>query len=85
MRPDLAKFHHFGISLKVLSKFLTVYFLFGKMLSLLWQTCDIIELIFIVANGQILKKNLTIWSHCRKLCSLGILFDYLKATHGSKE
>ena len=33
------------------------------MLSILWQTCDIIELIFIVTNGQILKKNLTTWSH----------------------
>ena len=33
------------------------------MLSLLWQICDIIGLIFIVANGQILKTNLTIWSH----------------------
>ena len=54
--PDLAKFRHFG-------KFLTVYFLFGKMLSLLWQICDIIGLIFGVANGQILKNFLTIWSH----------------------
>ena len=34
------------------------------MLSLLWQLCDIIGLIFFVANGQILKNNLTIWSHC---------------------
>ena len=33
------------------------------MLSLLWQIYDIIGLIFIVANGQILKNNLTIWSH----------------------
>ena len=56
--PDLAKFHHFG-------KFSTVYFLFGKMLSLLWQICDIIELIFIDANGQILKNNPTICWQCR--------------------
>ena len=48
MWPD-AKFRHFG-------KSLLVYFSFGKMLSLLWQICDIIGLIFIVANGQILKK-----------------------------
>ena len=41
-------------------KFLTVYFIFGKMLSLLWQICDIIGLISIVANGQTLKNNLTI-------------------------
>ena len=42
---------------------LTVYFLFGKMLSLLWQICDIIGLTFIVANGQTLKNNLTICSY----------------------
>ena len=36
--------------------------LFGKMLSLLWQICDIFGLIFIVANGLILKNNLAIWS-----------------------
>ena len=35
----------------------------AKMLSLLWQIRYIIGLIFIVANGQILKNNLTIWSH----------------------
>ena len=61
--PDLAKFHHFGKSLQI-NQFFTVYFWFGKMLSLIWQICDIIGLIFIVANGQILKNNLTIWSHC---------------------
>ena len=61
--PDLAKFRHFGKRLQVFGKFLTVYFLFGKMLCLLWQICDIIMLIFIVANGQILKNNLTICSH----------------------
>ena len=61
--PDLAKFRHFG---KVFSKFLRVYYLFGKILSLLWQNCDIIGLIFIVANGQILKKNLNIWSYCTR-------------------
>ena len=31
------------------------------MLSLLWQIWYIIGLIFIVANGQILKNNLTIY------------------------
>ena len=65
MWPDLAKFRHFGNSVQVFGNFLTVYFLFGKMLSLLWQTCDIIGLICIVGNGQILKNNLTIWSHWR--------------------
>ena len=48
---------------KSLAHFLMVYFLSGKILSLLWQICDIIVLIFIGANGQILKNNLTIWSH----------------------
>ena len=51
-------------SLQVFGKFLMVYFLFGKMLSLLLQIYTIIELIFIVANGQILKNNLAFWSHC---------------------
>ena len=50
--------------LQVFGKFLTVYFLFCKILSLLGQICDIIGPIFIVANGQILTNNLTIWSHC---------------------
>ena len=44
-------------------QFFTVHFLIGKMLSLLWQICDIIGLVFIVANGQILKNNLAIGSH----------------------
>ena len=61
--PDLAKFCHFGKSLPVFGKFLIVHFLFGKILSWLWRICDIIGLIFIVANGQILKNNPTIWSH----------------------
>ena len=64
MWPDLAKFRHFGKSLQVFVKYLMVNFLFGKMLSLLWQICDIIGLIFIFANGQILKNNISIWSHC---------------------
>ena len=59
------KIRHFGESLQIFGQFLTVYLLFGKMLNLLWQICDIIGLIFIVGNGQILKNNLTIWSHCQ--------------------
>ena len=61
--PDLAKFRHFGNILQVFGKFLTVYFLFGKIVNLLWQICYTSGLIFIVANGPILKYNLTIWSH----------------------
>ena len=42
----------------------------------LWQICDIIGLIFIIANGQILKNNLTIWSHLllrsKKLYGIGL-------------
>ena len=58
-----ANFRHFGKSLQVFGKFLTVFSLFGKMLKLLWQFCDIIVSIFFAANGQILKNNLTIRSH----------------------
>ena len=62
----------FGESSRAFGKFLTVYFLFGKLLSLLWQICDIIGLIFVDANGHILKNNLIIWSHCRcvAICSI---------------
>ena len=41
---DLAKFLHFGYSLQVFGKFLTVYFFFGKISRILWQICDIIGL-----------------------------------------
>ena len=37
--PDFAKCHHFGTVLKVLSKFLWVYLVFGKILILLWEKC----------------------------------------------
>ena len=53
-------------------KFLTVYFLFGKMLSLIWQFWYIIGLIFIIANGQLLKNNLTIWSRWPQIVYQGI-------------
>ena len=65
--PDLAKFRHFGNNLAVFGKFWVVYFLFGKMLNLLWRIFYIFGLIFIVENGQILKNYLTIWSHCTQL------------------
>ena len=44
-------------------QFLSVYFLFGKMLRLLWRICYIVGLIFIVENGQIVKNSIDIWSH----------------------
>ena len=62
--PDLEKFRHFCKTLQVFGKFLKYYFLFDKMLSLSWQIWYFIGLIFIAANGQIFKNNLTIWSHC---------------------
>ena len=37
------------------------------MLSILWQICDFIRLIFNAANGQILENNLTIRSHWNSL------------------
>ena len=49
--PNLAKFWRF---ISYLAKCGTYF-------------CDITGLIFIVANGQILKHNLTIWSHCSHL------------------
>ena len=61
--PDLANYRHFGKNLHVFDNFLTVYILSCKMVSLHWQICYIIGLVFIVANGQILKNNLTIWLH----------------------
>ena len=65
--PDLTKFRHFGKSWQIFGKFLTVYFLPGKLLSPPWQIYVIFGLNFIAANGQILKNNLTIWSHWWKL------------------
>ena len=52
-----------------MSRYLAVYILFGKMLGILLQN-DIIGLIFIDANGQILKNNLTVWSHWLQLTEL---------------
>ena len=73
--PDSAKFRHFGKSSQVFGKCLTVYFLFGKMLSILWQTWDISGLVFIATNGRILKNNFTIWSHCSRLVSWEKIFQ----------
>ena len=60
VRPVLAKFCQRG-------KFLMVYFLFGKMLSILRRICYIIQLIFVVSYGQNLKNNRNIWSHWLEL------------------
>ena len=61
--PDLAKFRHFGKILQSFGKLLGHYFLFGKIVNLHWEICYITGLIIIVVNGQILKHDLTIWSH----------------------
>ena len=53
--PVWPDFRHFGKSLHVFGKIFPVYFLFDKMLKLLWQICYISGLIFVVVNGQILK------------------------------
>ena len=71
-------FTTFGKSLQVFGKILTVYFLFGKMMSLLWKICDIIGLIFHVATVQILKNNLTIWSHWSLTFHLGSFWTSLQ-------
>ena len=38
MQSDLAKFHHFGKILKLFANLWKVYLVFGKIVSLLWQT-----------------------------------------------
>ena len=43
----------------------------------MWQICDIVGLIFTVANGQILKNNPTIWSHCSQLTQLADKVPYI--------
>ena len=42
--------------LKAMDNFDRVYFVFGKTLNLLWQLNDAFGQLFIVFNGQILKK-----------------------------
>ena len=49
---------------KYLANFWQFISYFAKCWDFFGKFCDIIGLIFIVTNGQILKKNLTIWSHC---------------------
>ena len=78
--PDLTKFRK---SLQIFGKFLTVLFLLCKLLSLLWKIYDIFGLIFIAANGQILKNDLTIWPHCHlvKMSLRNVLLLLLKRFH----
>ena len=62
--PDLAKFCHFGKGLQVFGKKWRFISDLAKWWTYFGKICDIIGLIFSVANGQILKNNRTIWSHC---------------------
>ena len=45
-------------------KWLKVYSVFGKLLNLLWQNCNVFGQPFNVVYGQILKNNIATWSHC---------------------
>ena len=63
---DLEKFRHLRKKLMSLGKFLVWFILY------LANTYHVIDYatgqIFIVVNGQRLKNDLAIWSHCRPLC-----------------
>ena len=48
--PDLAKFCHFGSTLKHFGHFESIDLVFAKVLSLFWQICYAIGLIFIQVN-----------------------------------
>ena len=87
IQPKIWRTHSFyltrwlWIELGMISKIIShCFFLFGKMLSLLWQNSDIIRLIFIVANGQILKNYLAIWSHC-SYATLNVFMTSAPGTH----
>ena len=54
--PDWAKFCHFVEILKVLSKYIRIHLVFGKILNILGLFCYVIGQSFIVVNGQILKR-----------------------------
>jgi len=43
--------------LKVFGRLLRVYLVFGKILSILWQTVDAFGQTFTAVNGQILNKT----------------------------
>ena len=54
--PHVSKFRHFGKFVKVFGPFLSVYWLFGKMLILLWENFYAFVKIYIVVNGQTFNK-----------------------------
>ena len=58
-------------------KSLAIFWQFISYLSILRQVYDIIGLIFLVANGQLLRNNLTIWSHCLQAKHLCTIFCFM--------
>ena len=52
--------------------------IFDGLFIILWQICDIIGLILIVTNGQILKNNLTTWSHCLEVAAFVTVVHHFK-------
>ena len=61
---DLAKFRYSDNIFWIFVKWLRVYSVFGKLLNLLWQNCNVFGQPFNVVYGQILKNNIATWSHC---------------------
>ena len=62
----MAKFCHLVRISKSFGHFLSNYLVFGKIVNLLWQIFYTFGQIFIVLNGQILKK----YSHLVTLCPI---------------
>ena len=75
--PDLAEFRHLGKILLVFGNLLTVYEVFDKILTILWQTIYVFGQTIIVKNWT---KNLAIWSHWLRifLCYAESLNDVRK-------
>ena len=51
-------------SLEIFGNIFKVYLIFDKVVNPLWDYLDAFGQNFNVVNGQILKNNLAIWSHC---------------------
>ena len=62
--PDLAKFATFGKIVIVLLRFLRINLIFVILLNIFCQILCSIGQFFIGVNGEELKNNLVIWSHC---------------------
>ena len=61
--PDLAKFCHLGLTLKVFGYSLRVYFVLGKILTLIGQIFMTLDKFSWLLMAQYCKDNLAIWSH----------------------